>query len=240
MKNLACVALLLVVVTPRINRSQEQLPEQPATETPAAASDQAKADRELVSYTLGLNFGQNLRQNEIVIDMKGLVAGITDALKGGEPRFSEEQCAPAMERFQKEMTQKAMARIQATAAKGAAFLAENKTKPGVQTTPSGLQYRVIQKGEGAVPTAEDSVRCHYRGTFLDGTEFDSSYRRGEPAEFEVTGVIEGWTEALQLMHVGDKWQLFIPSDLAYGERGRDGIGPNETLLFELELLDVVK
>jgi FKBP-type peptidyl-prolyl cis-trans isomerase len=240
MKSLICLAIFLIVVTPRVNQSQEQLPEQPAAETPAAASDQAKADRELVSYSLGLNFGRNLRQNEIVIDMKGLVAGITDALKGGEPRFSDEQCAPAMERFQQEMTQKAMARVKATAAKGAAFLAENKAKPGVETTASGLQYRVIQKGKGAMPTAEDSVRCHYRGTFLDGTEFDSSYRRGEPAEFEVTGVIEGWTEALQLMHVGDKWQLFIPSELAYGEVGRDGIGPNETLLFELELLDVVK
>lgn len=240
MRLFVLIAIGLIGFASYLAQAEEPLPEQPAAETPPAIPAQDKTYREQVSYTLGLNFGRNLRQNEIVIDMAGLVAGITDALKGGEPRLSEEQCAPSMERFQQEMRQKAIARMQATAAKGAAFLAENKTKPGVQVTDSGLQYRVIQKGEGAAPTAKDAVRCHYRGTFLDGTEFDSSYRGGEPAEFAVTEVIPGWTEALQLMHVGDKWQLFIPSDLAYGERGRDGIAPNETLIFELELLDVVK
>jgi FKBP-type peptidyl-prolyl cis-trans isomerase len=152
-----------------------------------------------------------------------------------------------MMRFQQEMQQREQARMQAMQAMaeknkrdGAAFLAENKTKPGVQVTPSGLQYRVIQKGEGPAPTANDTVQCHYRGTFLNGTEFDSSYRRGEPAEFPVTRVIPGWTEALQLMHVGDKWQLFIPSDLAYGPDGDRGIAPNETLLFEIELLGIAK
>ena len=240
MRCFALVALGLVGILSQIALTQEPLPEQPAAELPAGTPEQDKAYREQVSYTLGMNFGKNLRQNDIVIDMAGLMAGIADALKGGEPKYTEEQLAPAMQRFQQEMRQKATARMQATAAKGTAFLAENKAKPGVQVTPSGLQYRVIQKGEGAVPKAQDVVRCHYRGTFLDGTEFDSSYRGGEPAEFAVTEVIPGWTEALQLMHVGDKWQLFIPSDLAYGERGRDGIGPHETLLFELELLDVVK
>src|SRR6202041_2945672 len=120
--------------------------------------------------------------------------------------------------------------------KGEKFLAENKTKEGVKTTDSGLQYKVLTEGSGKSPTASDTVVCHYRGTLLDGTEFDSSYKRGQPATFPVSGVIKGWTEAVQLMPVGSKWQLFIPPDLAYGDRGQGPIGPNSTLIFEVELL----
>lgn len=224
---------------------QEPLPERPATAPAGGAAPAASPDedyKQKISYVLGMKFGSDLKQNEVVLDMASLVAGITDALQGAQPRYTNEQLAPSMQRFDQEMRQKAAARMQAAAAKnkreGDAFLAENRTKPGVQVTPSGLQYRVIQKGDGAMPTKNDVVKCHYRGTFVDGTEFDSSYQAGEPIEFEVTGVIQGWTEALQLMHVGDKWQLFIPSKLAYGEQGNPRIGPNETLIFEIELLDV--
>ena len=122
--------------------------------------------------------------------------------------------------------------------RGEAFLAANAKRQGIVTLPSGLQYEIVQEGTGLKPTTADTVVCHYRGTFIDGKEFDSSYKRGEPAEFPVTGVIKGWTEALQLMKVGAKWKLYIPSDLAYGRSGRGGIGPNETLLFEIELVGI--
>lgn len=247
MRYFVLALLCMTFAESRFAIGQEPLPQQPgnpAAATPPAQPPSDQAFQQMVSYTLGMNFGNNLKQNEIVVDLASLVAGITDALKEAKPKYTDEQLAPVMQRFQQEMQQKAQARMMAIGEKnkreGAAFLAENKTKPGVQVTPSGLQYRVIQKGDGPMPKETDTVRCHYRGTFLDGTEFDSSIRAGEPAEFAVTGVIPGWTEALQLMHVGDKWQLFIPSDLAYGERGNQGIGPNETLLFELELLEVAK
>ena len=123
---------------------------------------------------------------------------------------------------------------------GEAFLAENATKEGIQTTDSGLQYRIVEEGSGPTPTISDTVRCHYAGTLIDGTEFDSSYKRGQPAEFPVSGVIAGWTEALQMMPAGSKWEVFLPSEIAYGSRGAGGaIGPNETLVFTIELLDIV-
>jgi FKBP-type peptidyl-prolyl cis-trans isomerase FklB len=270
MRFLVFVLIILALATSQSVLGQEPLPAQPAVpaetappagELPAGqppAADQSPgagqapagdpagttpADqnyRQMVSYTLGVNFANNLRQSEIVVDLASLVAGITDTLNDAPPKYTNVQLGPVMQRFQQEMQQKGLARMAAIKRAGDAFLAENKTKPGVQVTPSGLQYRVIQKGDGPVPTANDTVRCHYRGTYIDGTEFDSSYRGGQPAEFPVTGVIAGWTEALQLMHVGDKWQLFIPSELAYGERGKEEIGPNEALIFEIELLGLVQ
>ena len=171
-----------------------------------------------------------------------MLQGIQDALANGKVLLTDDQIKTVMTDLQTQVRQKQEEKRLAAAENnkkdGAAFLAANATKEGVVTLPSGLQYKVLVAGTGPKPTATDSVVCNYRGTLLDGTEFDSSYKRGQTATFPVTGVIKGWTEALQLMPTGSKWQLFIPSDLAYGERGREPIGPNATLLFELELVSI--
>ena len=152
--------------------------------------------------------------------------------------MSEQEVRETMMAFEKDIQQKQAATAQKNAAEAEKFLGENKTKEGVKTAGSGLQYKVLKEGAGAQPKSSDSVTVNYRGTLLDGTEFDSSYKRGEPATFPVGGVIKGWTEALQLMKVGSKFQLFIPANLAYGEQGRPGIPPNSVLIFEVELMDV--
>jgi len=163
---------------------------------------------------------------------------LKDAL-AGKPQMTEEQVKETMTAFEKEMTDKQKAAGVKNGADGEKFLAENKKKEGVKTTASGLQYKVLKEGSGAQPKETDTVIANYRGTLIDGTEFDSSYKRGQPATFPVSGVIRGWTEALQLMKAGSKYQLFIPANLAYGERAIGGdIGPNSTLIFEVELLDV--
>jgi FKBP-type peptidyl-prolyl cis-trans isomerase FklB len=232
--------------------SQEGLPQpsgagQPAATTgrPAAPTD-ATTYRQQTSYVLGRNFAANLRGNEIECDLEYLFAGISDVLKNVEPRWSEEQLAATMQRFEQEMEQKAQARIERMAVKNKqeadAFLAQNAKREGVETTASGLQYRVIRQGNGPSPTVGDSVRCNYRGTLLNGIEFDNSARHGGPAEFQIApGLIRGWIEALQKMHVGDKWQLFVPPNLAY-ETDPPGppIEPNSLLVFEIELLEIVQ
>jgi FKBP-type peptidyl-prolyl cis-trans isomerase FklB len=209
----------------------------------AGAPVDEKTYRQQVGYLLGSNFGNGLRENQIDPDVDSLIAGIKDALGGAPPKWTEAQLAACKQRFEQEMQQKGTARMQQVAEKNGQtatkFLAENKTKPGVQVTASGLQYKVLQQGKGASPTVNDTVRCNYRGTLIDGTEFDSSYGRGEPAEFPVGGVIPGWTEALQKMHVGDKWQLFVPAELAYGmQPPGPPIEPNSLLVFEVELLGI--
>lgn len=224
--------------------AQNQLGAQPGTNGAPPAGQQPSYEQQL-SYSLGLNIGTDMRQNEIPIDLQFLVAGLKDALTGSQPKLSDQQRQAVMMRFQQEMQQKAQARMAEAGAKntetGKAYLAENSNKDGVQTTKSGLQYRIIKQGTGASPTLTDTVRCHYEGTLIDGTVFDSSYKRGEPAAFPVNGVIPGWTEALQLMKVGGKWELYIPSDLAYGAQGSPPrIGPNQVLLFTIELLDIAK
>jgi FKBP-type peptidyl-prolyl cis-trans isomerase FklB len=195
------------------------------------------------SYGIGLQIGRNLRQSlkaqELNFDAAMLARGLVDALTEKKPALTEQELAAAMEKFE----QLADSRRADTGAKnlqeGAAFLAANKKKPGIKTLPSGLQYKVLKSGNGPSPKATDRVKTHYHGTLIDGTVFDSSVERREPASFEVNRVIRGWTEALQLMKVGDKWQLFIPSELAYGASGAGGvIGPNATLIFEVELLDI--
>jgi FKBP-type peptidyl-prolyl cis-trans isomerase len=212
-----------------------------APSQPGGAAADPALYRQQVSYMLGQNVGNDLRENQIDIDLESLIAGLTDGLKGNPAKWTDAQLDAARQKFAMEMRTKATNRVQQIAGdnvkQGQAFLAQNKQQPGVQSTASGLQYKVLQQGNGPTPTANDVVKCHYRGTFLDGTEFDSSYG-GEPAEFPVNGVIPGWTEALQLMKVGDKWQLFVPSDLAYGPEGRPGIEPNKLLVFEVELLGV--
>jgi FKBP-type peptidyl-prolyl cis-trans isomerase len=213
-----------------------------ATAMPAPQVDD-KTYRQQVGYMIGSEFGKNLRESQVETDVESLLAGIKDALSGAPPKWTEEQLAPVKQRFGQEMQAKGVARMQQVGDKNGKaaekFLTENKTKPGVQVTASGLQYKVLQQGKGASPNVNDTVRCNYRGTLIDGTEFDSSYGRGEPAEFPVSGVIPGWTEALQKMHVGDKWQLFVPADLAYGmQPPGPPIEPNSLLIFEVELLGI--
>jgi FKBP-type peptidyl-prolyl cis-trans isomerase FklB len=212
---------------------------------PAQAGARETGDyQQQVSYALGRQFGMNLRQNEIPCDLRSLFAGISDVMTGAQPKYTDQQLGVTMQRFMEEMQQKGRARLERLAAKNQEeemeFLAKNKTTEGVQVTPSGLQYKVIQAGTGPSPTLADTVRCNYRGTLVDGTEFDSSEAHGGPAEFPVGGVIKGWTEALQKMKVGDKWQLFVPNNLAYEmEPPGPPIEPGDMLIFEIELLGIL-
>ena len=190
-------------------------------------------EKSKVSYAIGMVFGHNLQQQGLEVDPDVVVHGIKDQVAGGTtlltPQDAQATIAAYQQKARSELTQKYKA-------EGEAFLATNKNNPGVITLPDGLQYRVITEGTGPQPTSDSTVTVNYRGTFLNGTEFDNSYKRGQPAQFPVGGVIRGWTEALTLMKVGAKWQLFIPSELAYGEAGHSGIPPNATLVFEVELL----
>ena len=204
---------------------------------------QLKDQKEKASYSIGYDIGSTFKKQNIDLNMDALLAGLKEGLAGKEGALTKEEREKTLEAFQKEMMEKQVAASKEAATKnlaeGEKFLAENKTKEGVKTTPSGLQYKVIKEGSGPSPKETDTVVTNYKGTLLDGTEFDSSYRRNEPATFPVNRVIKGWTEALQLMKPGSKYQLFIPASLAYGERGagRD-IGPNATLIFEVELLSI--
>jgi len=198
-----------------------------------------------VSYSIGLDIGKNLKQNEIAIEMDALARGIKDALgdTSNKPLLTAAQIEETMQKFQQDMMAKQTEKTNAMSGKnksaGDAFLAENAKKEGVVVLPSGLQYKIIKAGAGPKPKATDEVTTHYRGTLLDGTEFDSSYKSGQPTSYPVNRFIAGWTEALQLMPVGSKWQLFIPSNLAYGERGNGGaIGPNSAVIFDIELLAI--
>ena len=199
---------------------------------------QLKDMKEKVSYAIGMQIGFNLARQKVDVNPDILNAGIKDAI-AGKPQLTPDQVKDVMAQFEKDMEQKQKQLGEKNKTEGAKFLEDNKNKPGVKTTASGLQYKMEKEGTGPQPKATDMVTVNYRGTLIDGTEFDSSYKRGQPATFPVNGVIKGWTEALQLMKQGSKYQLFIPSNLAYGERamGPD-IGPNATLIFEVELQDV--
>jgi FKBP-type peptidyl-prolyl cis-trans isomerase FklB len=202
-----------------------------------------KSQKDKVSYIIGTEIGKNLKKQSVDIDPEILTRGIKDAISGGSSLLTEQEIQETMTTFQKEMTAKQEELTKRLGEKnkkeGEAFLAENKKREDVKTLPSGLQYKVMKAGAGKKPQINDTVTTHYRGTLIDGTEFDSSYRRGQPVSFPVAGVIPGWTEALQLMGEGAKWQLFIPPNLAYGERGTGGvIGPNATLIFEIELISI--
>jgi len=204
----------------------------------ALTTDKAKA-----SYALGVSLGMNLKRQEVDVDPAIIAEGLKDGLAGRKPLLTEDEAKAAMTKLQQDVRAKMEAKMNALSAAnkqaGDAFLAANKSKEGVVTLPSGLQYKILKAGSGPKPAATDTVECNYRGTLIDGKEFDSSYKRGEAASFPVSGVIKGWTEALQLMPVGSKWQLFVPSNLAYGERGAGAdIAPNSTLVFEVELLSI--
>lgn len=194
-------------------------------------------------YAIGQDVGSSLAGAGVQVDFDALVQGLRDALDEREPLMTPDEAMGAIQEFQMQ-AQEAMMRQQEESssgnqAEGEAYLAENATRDGVVTTENGLQYRVVTQGTGPTPTSDDRVRVHYRGTFIDGEEFDSSYSRGEPAEFGVTQVIAGWTEALQLMPVGSTYELAIPGELAYGPNGPPRIGPNRTLLFTVELLEIL-
>ena len=202
-----------------------------------------KDQKEKLSYAYGLNYGQAFKRQESDIDPDVVAKAIKDVLAGVTPRLSEKEARETIMAYQKEMRAKQEEKNKVLAEQnkkdGAAFLAENAKKEGVKVTPSGLQYKILTEGTGEIPKSTDSFSTQYRGTLIDGKEFDSSYKRGQPASFAVTGVIKGWTEALQMMKTGSKWQLFIPSDLAYGDRGtgRD-IPPGAALIFEIELVSI--
>ena len=209
----------------------------------AEAQEPLPTDKQKQSYSIGVDIGKRIKSQSIDVDANALVQGVRHALSGEKTLLSEQEMNDALSALQKEMMAKQAERAKQLGEKnlkeGEAFLAENKKKEGVKTLPSGLQYKVITAGTGKTPTAEDTVVTNYRGTLVDGTEFDSSFKRGQPATFPVKGVIPGWTEALQLMKEGAKWELVIPANLAYGERGAGNvIGPNATLIFEIELISV--
>ena len=202
-----------------------------------------KDQKDKVSYSIGTDIANNLKKQSIDIDPDLLAKGIKDVYSGSKPLLTEKEVHDTLTAFQKEMMAKMQEKQKKMGDKnkldGEAFLAENKKKEGVKALPSGLQYKVITEGTGKSPKATDTVTVNYKGTLIDGTEFDSSYRRGQPVSFPVNGVIAGWTEALQLMKEGSKWQLFIPSNLAYGEKGAGNtIGPNAVLIFEVELISI--
>lgn len=192
---------------------------------------------ERASYTMGYNIGQKFSQDGVEVDVDVLASALLDAMSGKQPKLTVEEMQLAMSAMQEMRLAKSNRLGEENQKVGMAFLAENGKKDGVVTTDSGLQYKVITEGKGPKPSSSDRVSVHYRGTLIDGTEFDSSYSRNQPAEFGVTQVIKGWTEALMLMPEGSKWELYIPGDLAYGPRGAGAaIGPNSTLIFEVELL----
>ncbi len=202
-----------------------------------------ETEKDRLSYAIGMDIGISLKRQHLEVNFDAFAQGVKDSLAGGEALLSEQEYRDTLSAFRKERAQKQMAHMKELGEKnkkeGKAFLAENRKKEGIVTTESGLQYKVIKKGTGKTPQSTDTVTVNYRGTLIDGTEFDSSYRRGQPATFKVTGVIRGWTEALQLMKEGGKWELYIPPNLAYGERGAgQNIGPNSTLIFEVELISV--
>ncbi len=202
-----------------------------------------KTQKEKISYIIGTDIGKNLKKQSIDVNPELLFKGIKDALAGDKFLLTDQECQEVMGAFQQEMIAKQSEKMSAVAAvnkkEGEAFLDANKKKDSVITLPSGLQYKVVVEGTGKTPILTDTVTTHYRGTLIDGSEFDNSYKRGEPAIFPVNGVIAGWTEALQHMKAGSKWKLYIPSNLAYGDRGAGQlIGPNATLIFEVELISI--
>jgi FKBP-type peptidyl-prolyl cis-trans isomerase FklB len=228
MKKLFVIALVLSICCSMVSAQKKGTP---------------KTKKEKISYSIGVNIGRNMKTQGIDLDQGHLTQGIKDGLNSSQTSMSDKDMELTMNAFQQEMMGKMQAKQKIDGEKnakaGEAFLAENKKKEGVITLSSGLQYKILKSGDGPKPTKEQTVKCHYRGTLIDGNEFDSSYKRGEPTEFPVGQVIKGWTEALQLMSVGSKWQLFIPSDLAYGPNGAGQIiGPNATLIFEIELLSI--
>ena len=235
MKEHLIVALIAAALTGTL-AAQDAKTEaaKPAEAKPAFANDREKA-----GYALGLNLANSWKRQGLegdVVDFDAIARGMKEAQPGGKPLLTEDEARATLMNLQQTVMAKQKRAGEKIKADGEKFLAENKTKPGIIALTNGLQYKVLTEGQGDSPKAADTVTVNYRGTLIDGTEFDSSYKRGQPATFPVGGVIAGWTQALQLMKPGAKWQLFIPSELAYGERGTPGIPPGSTLIFEVELI----
>ncbi len=202
-----------------------------------------KTQKDKLSYALGMNLGSNLHKEKVEVDPAIVLRGLKDALAAGKMLLTEDEARATLTQLQTEVRSKQQEKMKVAGElnkkEGVEFLAANKSKEGVVILPSGLQYKILTEGTGPKPTASDTVVCNYRGTLISGAEFDSSYKRGQPASFPVNGVIKGWTEALQRMPVGSKWQLFVPAELGYGDRGAGAdIGPGATLIFEVELLSI--
>jgi FKBP-type peptidyl-prolyl cis-trans isomerase FklB len=211
----------------------------------AAEKVTIKSEKGKRSYSIGYNIGTNLKQESFDIDPDLVAKGLREALSGKKAAMTEQEIRETLTAFQQEIMAKRNAKMKEIAdknkAEGDAFLAANKTKPGITVLPSGLQYKIITEGKGDSPKPTSKIKAHYRGTLIDGTEFDSSYKRGTPADFDLDKIIAGWREALPLMKEGAKWQIFVPSNLAYGDRGQGPvIGPNSVLIFEIELISIVK
>lgn len=246
--------------TPASNGSQAPAAQAPASQAPAAKPPAAgtahhvaatrsapplvlKTDKDKASYAIGMSIGKSMHKDAVDIDPNIFARGLKDALAGGKLLMTDEEAQAAITALKSDVQKKQEDKMaqagEGNVKEGEAFLAANKMKEGVVTLPSGLQYKILTVGTGPMPTAADSVVCNYKGTLINGKVFDASASHGGPATFPVSGVIKGWTEALQLMPVGSKWQLFIPPDLAYGQRGAGGdIGPGTTLIFEVELLSI--
>jgi len=234
------LALLLASALTLPAAAQDAKPAPPAASP--ALPDSLKDPQAQVSYAIGLNIGSGLKRDAITVDPQIVVQGVKDALTGA-PQMTPDQMRAVLIKLQADVqakrAEKAAHAAETNKTEGAAFLKANGAKPGVLTLPSGLQYQVLTAGTGKKPKADDTVLCNYRGTLLDGTEFDSSYKRGAPDTFPVGGVIKGWTEALQQMPVGSKWRIYVPADMAYGEKGAGAdIGPNAVLIFDIELLSI--
>jgi FKBP-type peptidyl-prolyl cis-trans isomerase FklB len=242
---LHCIAIFsLGLLTTQVSAEDTQELTSKADQVSAEDTQELMSKADKLGYSIGYNIANSLKQQGIKINKKLLLKGIADVFSGKNPLLSEQEVQQNLKAFRKERMAKMQKvrkrQARKNMAQGEAFLAENAKKEGVVTLASGLQYKEIKPGTGNTPKSTDEVITHYRGTLIDGTEFDSSYKRGEPITFAVNGVIAGWTEALQLMKVGAKWQLFIPGDLAYGRRGAAGgkIPPNATLIFDIELLSI--
>lgn len=205
----------------------------------AFAADKPKTEKEIFSYAVGYQIGQGFKRDGLEVDSKTMSQAIDDVMSGKAPSLTVEEMRSAMENAQKVLIAKRQAMAEQAKSNGEKYLAENGKKEGVITRESGLQYKILSTGKGKQATADGSITAHYEGKLVNGNVFDSSYRRGEPATFNVNQVIPGWQEVIPLMHEGDKWQVFIPSSLAYGERGQPPvIGPNEPLIFDIELIKV--
>jgi FKBP-type peptidyl-prolyl cis-trans isomerase FklB len=228
LKSTFALLVVLALLTPRAGARQKET---------------LKTQKDKISYSIGLDIGRSLKRQAIDVDQNLLVQGLKDALSNQKQLLSDDEARECLTTFQRELvakrTEEAKKAGEANMKEGEEFLAQNKKKPGVVTLPSGLQYKILKEGTGKTPKATDTVITNYRGTLINGKEFDSSFRHGKPATFPVDQVIRGWTEALQLMKVGSKWQLFVPSELAYGPNGAGtDIGPNTTLIFEVELVGI--
>jgi FKBP-type peptidyl-prolyl cis-trans isomerase len=240
---LGCLMVISVFAAEQASKEEVGVPASQGQATNPQAS-MFKTEQDKVSYIIGTQIAQSIKRQGVEVNLEPLVWGLQDVLEGNTLKLTKEETLKVYNAYQQRVRAKREQERAKQAAenleKGKAFLEANKAKEGVKVLPSGLQYKIIKEGTGQTPTAEDKVKTHYRGTLIDGKEFDSSYKRNQPAEFPVKGVIKGWTEALQLMKEGAKWELYIPPDLAYGVPGRPSIPPNSVLIFEIELLEVVK